>query len=559
MTICTLTMTDDYQGEYEDDLWYRRELSRHIQGPLGANRLARDVVTLLHRWVANYPQCRRDELMVLGEALYEIAFGGEVGNHEKAPLRKAFEETLEACRRENRILRLRLVLKSGTRELATYPWEFLYMDDPAGGNGFFLAGEDTRLTLTRYVPNSETWEQSREEEDQRLRILVVRSTPNIPDMTDLHDVGEFVNHLLELDKSRFNIVLTDTPTKTELTEKISEILPHVIHFIGHGKDGTLALRKDDDTLAAEREEFEDQQAQGGHPAPLSEAAWVDPHTASIALRSGLDDPIAPKRLIFLHACEGATAKQNRMILGTFGDVARSLASYTRISGVIAMQYTIGVDEAELFAKSFYRSISDGARLDEAVRAARKEFAETPLRGRQQSWDSRGFGTPVSYLRREEALIARPRLGKQQSQVEKTYGLDITTGTRSAVSEPCPNSRCGGFVLRSSQPPKCRVCQEPFSVCPRCQGLVVPKPGYQCRDCPYVFQAVGPEVAERGAAGQSRLPAAVAHFEARGMGDLEPEDADGFTAGPESRRSLGGDFRASQRDLAWEKTNDDDRS
>jgi hypothetical protein len=42
--------------------------------------------------------------------------------------------------------------------------------------------------------------------------------------------------------------------------------------------------------------------------------------------------------------------------------------------------------------------------------------------------------------------------------------------------------------------------------------------------------------------------------------MEPEDADGFTAGPESRRSLGGnDFSASQRDLAWEKTNDDDRS
>jgi len=46
--------------------------------------------------------------------------------------------------------------------------------------GFFLAGEDTRLTLTRYVPNADTWEEAPEDDDGRLRILVVVSTPQNP-------------------------------------------------------------------------------------------------------------------------------------------------------------------------------------------------------------------------------------------------------------------------------------------------------------------------------------------------------------------------------------------
>jgi len=101
-TICTLTIKDDYRGEYEDDLLHRRDSGRHVEGALGTSRLTRDVVTLLHRWVANYPQCRRDELMLLGKALYEIAFGTDVRGPPDAPMRAAFEETLRLCREENR-------------------------------------------------------------------------------------------------------------------------------------------------------------------------------------------------------------------------------------------------------------------------------------------------------------------------------------------------------------------------------------------------------------------------------------------------------------------------
>lgn len=497
ITTCTLTIKDDYRGEYEDDFLHRREDGKHVEGPLGTSRLTRDVVRLLHRWVANFPQCRRDELMVLGRALYEIAFGTETPDRPRAPLKSAFEDTLRYSREANRRLRLRLVLSAEAQQLAAYPWEFLYMDGGANA-GFFLAGEDTNLTLTRYVPNSDTWERAPEDDDGRLRILVVVSTPRIPEMTDLM-VGDFVKHLIELDPTRFQTLLVESPTKMELSATIKHQQPHVIHFIGHGRAGALALRKDAATLAADREYFEDQSALGKRPPPVSEAAWLDAYTASGVLRSGLERRDAPQRLIFLHACEGATQEQNRMLLGTFSDVARTLVSGERITGVIAMQYTIGVDEAEFFAKSFYGAISEGLRVDDAVRAARAEFAQTPLRGRQQSWDSRGFGTPVIYLRREEALISRPARQQLPDTAIPVHGVTAGIPVTTTQKEPCPNPICAnGWVLRTSSPPTCRRCQEPFSVCPQCSGgLVVPKPRYQCRDCDYVFSAPTPAVLAGG--------------------------------------------------------------
>ena len=108
--------------------------------------------------------------------------------------------------------------------------------------------------------------------------------------------------------------------------------------------------------------------------------------------------------------------------------------------------------------------------------ARKKLGETPRNNRSQTWDDRGFGTPVIYLRTERALVSPPVPSRSTMvAVEK---------------EPCPNPRCNAFVIRGkSQPAQCKVCREPFTICPACPtGLVVPKPGWDCGnpDCTYVF-------------------------------------------------------------------------
>lgn len=485
--MCTLTLTKDGESEYEDDGIHRRDRGRSVRGELGSSRLARDVVTLLSHWVATNQRCRRDELMVLGKALYEIAFGPAPTDSSTTP-RTAFEDTIDECRGDNRTIRFRLVLDTDDKVLAGYPWEFLFLDDPNGA-GFFLAGQNTKLTLTRYVPNSDPWDQTRTEDT--LRILVVESTPKIPELPEL-SVGGFVEYLGGLDQTRFTVSVVKRPTRPALRAAIAAAKPHVVHFIGHGQQGALSFQKDPAVLAADRAEWEDARAAGRNPPEVSEAEWADAVTASDVLVSGNDIDGAPRRLIFLHACEGATATETQAILGTFNDVARTLARKPQITGVIAMQYTITVEEAELFAKTFYSSICDGARVDDAIREAREVFTLLPLRG-QQSWDSRGFGTPVSYLRREEPLINRPPENDRPPPPAVTVPPPQSVGA--AVLLPCPNGRCpDGKVLPNARVPRCRVCSKPYAQCPSCEFLIVTLPGYQCLNCDYTFGDPSPAAA-----------------------------------------------------------------
>lgn len=500
---CTLTLVDDYNGEYDDDLQHQRSEGKEKHGALGRSQITRLVVGLLDRWVDNYHEnCRRDELAILGRALYAIAFGDE-SSHPDFPLRTAFESTVRQCAIRGMRLRLRLALGPNVKDLAEYPWEFMYLQLPEQEGGYFLAGQNTSLSLTRFIPNTSMWVERNEFDAERLRILVVVSTPPIPGMTEL-TVGSFVDNLKGLNEDgaddagrdrpeRFDIRTMPSPTQTELREEISDYKPHVIHFIGHGRPGALALRKDDETLQRERDEYEARRDLGQRPQTVSEAVWINEKTASDVLRTGLEEEGTPPRLIFLHACEGARAEQTKANLDGFSSVARELVRSDRISGVIAMQYTIQVKDAELFATAFYQRIAKGDPLDDAMTQARKKLATTPRPSHEESWDDPLFGTPVIYLRSERALVSRrpPRRSRQEA----------------AEKEPCPNGLCPGYILRTQQPQHCKVCREPFAVCPKCNGVVVPKPGWECRDCDYAFSDPVPDAPSPGQRTPAEIPGA----------------------------------------------------
>lgn len=348
MITCTLTIKNDSTAEYDDELYYRRSAGAHVSGSLGDSPFTRAVVELLNRWVGEYPypQCRRDELMVLGRGLYEIAFGSAPPDSPDMPLlQKAFESAYDIARRAGEKLRLRLVLEPAAERLSGYPWEFLYMPR-ANGLGAFLAGQDTELLLTRWVPNSGEWlTPTQDENDDRLRILVVRSTPDMPGWTQLPK-PEFLSDLLQGD-SRFQVKPLDWPTRTSLRHEVADFRPHIVHFFGHGQPNGLALCKDTEILEQERQQRLDER----NPGPVDESDWVDDVTACGLLGTGLEKEHAPKRLIFLHACEGASTERTRQSLSSFANLARTLITAQRVSGVVAMQYKIEVGDAEPDRKS----------------------------------------------------------------------------------------------------------------------------------------------------------------------------------------------------------------
>ncbi len=482
MTTCTLTIKDDLNCEYEDDGFHKRATNDHVTGSLGGTSLTRDVVNLLSTWLGKDPLCGRRELRVLGQCLYEIAFGGAQST-AAVPMRRAFEKTFDLHKQQEskEPLRLRLVLREDAKELGGYPWEFLNM--PNGTlDGSFLAGQDSRLILTRFVPNSNSWaSRSEDEEGVPLVILVVVSRPSIPGM-DALDVDQFVGQLEKLDQSRFSVTVSQSPTAAELRAVIHRVKPHVIHYIGHGRPGEISIRKSPERIAEDQLAYEDDKARGKRPEKVSEGEWIGSSTAEDLLCTGLDEPTARPRLIFLHACEVASREQTAGSIKGFNSLARSLMRQERVTAVVAMQYSIGVAEAELFARAFYTNISEGRRLDAAVAAARRDFAETPSAGRE-TWGSRGFGTPVVYLRREEPLVKAPRIAVE------VLATAPTILPRLPGKEWCPNPDCDGYVIRGAAVQRCRKCKYQFVVCPVCTtGLVVSTDNFECSNCDYVFDS-----------------------------------------------------------------------
>jgi hypothetical protein len=163
---CKLTIKDREKIEYEDDY------GRKVEGTVLQDELPRMTVERFNHWVANYEdKCKREDLQILGMHLYALLFNED--------LKTQFERTydvFEKQKQNNADLRLRLILifHETARELAAYPWEFIFMQRKP--KGFFLAGENAELILTRFVPPSPLVKQLGPEE-RPLRILIASCQP----------------------------------------------------------------------------------------------------------------------------------------------------------------------------------------------------------------------------------------------------------------------------------------------------------------------------------------------------------------------------------------------
>jgi hypothetical protein len=472
---CTLTIKDDEHAEYEDDVFHPRNEGEMVSGRLGGPSHVRDTIRLLNGMVATegFP-CTRHELMILGCHLYDVAFG-----IEGAPLREAFEKTHRrfnpGSARER--LRLRLVIEQEAKELSGFPWEFLYMP---GNPGFFLAGERTELILTRYVPEP-PMDQADLEPDGALRILIVVSQPSSPGLTTV--AGEkLINDIVTLQDSRdlkIQVLLCESPTRAQLGAKVRKHKPHVVHFVGHGEPGRIALRSTDDQIMLARADFERRTGKPPAAHEVDEADWADAASMREHLHAGLEDPESPRRLFFLHACEGASPIKSEHALVEFRNLAEELAAHRKVAAVVAMQYKISNTDAQSFAREFYEQMRAGCKIDEAVSLARRKLGSAPEGPGRQSWNDRGFGTPVIYLRDERPLFHPPPPPQPQPDVQPP----VQPGPRRKTN--CPNTRCDGLVIPGRPPCKEMGCGVWFEDCPveSCDALVVPKAGQMCTGTP----------------------------------------------------------------------------
>jgi hypothetical protein len=206
-----------------------------------------------------------------------------------------------------------------------------------------------------------------------LRILIVVSQP-----TDMPPVvsAPVIEVIKELAKSYpIQIDTLDEPTIDNFLDKLKETMPHVLHFIGHGRfnkaeqKGAIALLKPDQ----------------------KSAEWCED---AIFAEYFVNARVLP-RLIFLHLCEGGSVDLEANFAGLAPRLMRS-----KIQAVVAMQYPITNKAAIAFSRAFYRELAKGEPIDDAVQQGRyKIIVDDPT-----AYNNRVFGTPVLYMHSQDGII-----------------------------------------------------------------------------------------------------------------------------------------------------------
>lgn len=323
----------------------------------------------------------RDEYQILGENLYTILFANKVG----AELKAAFQQSgLE-------FVRVELEFEEGREDLASLPWEYVYLPENSDGGGYFLA-QKKKVVLTRRLRMEKS--RSLRIDKPPLKVLFVASSPKQKILNLRTGQQEEIDFRVEYDKV-LELMQSFDPETIKVTallpyekdQNTGQITPratwknfvamleneefHAIHFLGHGrweeKKGTILFMKKD-----------------GTPEPMAEDD----------LASTLDD-YQSIRLVFLQACESAFSDPYQ----AFSGVAQQLAQ-KKIPAVVGMQYKIHQEVANAFACEFYTALAGKSKVDVALQKARWKIA-TEHSG---SLDRLSFGLPVLYLRESESLF-----------------------------------------------------------------------------------------------------------------------------------------------------------
>jgi hypothetical protein len=213
----------------------------------------------------------------------------------------------------------------------------------------------SNLAVSRYLPVPEPPLLTAQEP---LRILVVVEGPQgLPDI-DPQEVQNLETALQGLGPAVEYQVLRNVPV-APIQNALQQGF-HVLHFLGHGTAGKLALTQDD----------------GQTPLYLDDREFAQ-------LFSGRRD----LRLVILNACSSSQADEG----GLFTGMGPALVQ-KQMPAVVAMQYpTVQLTTASQFSQAFYGALANGIPVDFAVNEGRQQVsAGDPLHGRDWS-------TPVLYM------------------------------------------------------------------------------------------------------------------------------------------------------------------
>lgn len=293
----------------------------------------------------------------LGDKLYQALFPPDI----LAVWRKSLDKAESA----NQGVRLRLEFDKSRPELAALPWELLY----DAKSDTFLANHG-KIVLSRYfsmpVSKRKTLSTS-----LPLKILLIIAKPDNLVSLDVAYEEDLIRRALapQIKAKRIELDVVREATIRNIAQTLQEKTYAVVHFIGHG---TFANDKGQINLVDEQ----------GRAKAVDDQVFAAIFSSKRSLS-----------MIVLNTCQGATASSHR----AFSGVAQRLVQHD-IPAVIAMQYPILEQTAQLFADKFYHNLSRGWPVDAAIQDTRDFIAI------QLGFDSPDFATPVLYMQAGDGII-----------------------------------------------------------------------------------------------------------------------------------------------------------
>jgi hypothetical protein len=408
------------------------------------DHLTESTINMMHEWVRNNRLNSSDELKIFGTYLYQILFTGDVHS--------LFSKTCDMIenRGSNSLLRVVLEFEDGSKDLITYPWEYIYY--PGDKMGFFIGSKST-LILSRHVRRNMIRPDLMSD---TIRLLVVTSSPRDLDRITWEPVVEAIQELKTDFPERLSIEHLEDPTPRSFRKKMETLQPHILHFIGHGSYNRDTSHGE---IALVREDGEDKVAEW-----MEDSAFVD-------IFEDFPPQKFPPQIVFLQACEGATTET----VERFKGLALSLV-YSKVAAVVAMQYKIENLASRIFAKKFYESLAKGNYIDQAVQDGRLSLKKI---WREEHLNCRIFGTPVAYTRFMDSIVMIPDkvlIGEDKEKVgDSTKSLRCPECQKNTPVGP--ESRycvwCGFDLALIT---KCSNCGNIISKlhlhCPRCNNVYV---------------------------------------------------------------------------------------
>lgn len=297
-----------------------------------------------------------DSARVLGKRLFDAVFADEI--------KVAYGSSAQIAASQGAGLRIRLRLND-VPELADVPWELLH-------DGQDFVALSNQRALVRYLELPQAIKPL--PVTPPLRALVILSSPRDYPALDVAGEWQRLNDALAdvVSTGLFEIELLDGATLAALQKQLRQNEYHILHFSGHGDFNATAPEETQGALV-----FQDESGAGQRVDAIALARLLRDH--------------ASMRLVVLNACESAQASARNAFTGA----AQTLMRQT-IPAVIAMQFPITDEAAQVFAKTLYGALADRYSIDAALGETRVALAN-------QASDLE-WATPVLFTRVDDGNL-----------------------------------------------------------------------------------------------------------------------------------------------------------